>query len=91
MYRADRGSSRALENVSDFADQQFEDVFEEEDADDCSRITHEGAVRAGALHVAQRVFDRSSADTASRRRIRHGVIGCPRSSPVAYRTSLRCT
>ena len=57
MYRADRGSSRALENVSDFTDQQFEDVFEEEDADDCSRITHEGAVRAGALHVAQRVFD----------------------------------
>ena len=57
MYLADRGSSRALENVSDFADQQLEDVFEEEDADDGARIAHEGAVHAGALHVAQRVFD----------------------------------
>ena len=91
MYLADRGSSRALENVSDFADQQLEDVFEEEDADDCSHIAHEGAVHAGALHVAQRVFDLVVADTASRRRMRHGVIGCSRSSPVAYRTSLRWT
>ena len=57
MYLADRGSSRALENVSDFADQQLEDVFEEEDADDGARVAHEGAVHAGALHVAQRVFD----------------------------------
>ena len=91
MYLADRGSSRALENVSDFADQQLEDVFEEEDADDCSRVAHEGAVHAGALHVTQRVFalvvsghgfEASDAPLGDR------LLAV---SPVAYRTSLRCT
>ena len=88
MYLADRAASWALESIADFADQQLQDVFKEEDADDGARVAHEGAVDVRCMwRSASSTW--SPEDTASRRRMRQGVIGCSRSSPVAYRTSLR--
>ena len=80
MYLADRAASRALESISDFADQQLEDVFEEEDADDDARVAHESAVDAGALHVAQRILDLVAGG--------HGLeaTDAPRRDPPRWRT-----
>ena len=47
----------SLEGVADFADQKFQDILQEEDYRRGRPLAHERTVHAGALHVAQCVFN----------------------------------